>query len=331
MTRIANGIASHRLLSAFLFVPFMASLPFMTGCKTDISQQLLERELRMQEDQIYLLQDELQEKCSRLDRVAGENTSLKKQLGIVDADASLPRNTSLPPGVAAPARPLLNAPPAAPTMAPPALTLPEPVGVPPVSGANSRSGAAAADGPRFGPPAGSAPAFPAPPATIAPPTLDGVPPLPAVPADRGAAAPAIRRLSHEESLAVEGQITHLVINPEKTECFDGDGNGITDGLAIVFEPRDGDERLVTAAGDVSIAAYDPAIGGGSGEGVCIAKWEIPSAEALAHFRRTSRARGLHFRLPWQGTAPAADHVRLFVQLTTFDGQSFKADATVQAR
>ena len=75
MTRIANGIAAVLVLSV---------VPFMAGCKTDISQQLLERELRMQEDQIYLLQDELQEKCARLDRVAGENTSLKKQLGIVD-------------------------------------------------------------------------------------------------------------------------------------------------------------------------------------------------------------------------------------------------------
>ena len=29
------------------------------GCKSDLNQQLLERELRMQEDQIYQLQDEL--------------------------------------------------------------------------------------------------------------------------------------------------------------------------------------------------------------------------------------------------------------------------------
>ena len=315
MTRIANGIAAVLVLSV---------VPFMAGCKTDISQQLLERELRMQEDQIYLLQDELQEKCARLDRVAGENTSLKKQLGIVDPNASLPTRIDLPPGIASPARSLLGAP----TIAPPPLKLklPEPVGVPPVGPVGAGSGSA--DGPRFGPPAGE----PAAPATLLPPPLEGVPPpLPAAPGDRGAAAPAIKRLSHEESLAVEGQITHLVINPGKTECFDGDGDGTTDGLAIVFEPRDGDERLVTAAGDVTISAFDPAGGGGTGEGACIAKWEIASADALAHFRRTSRARGLHFRLPWQGTPPAADHVRLFVRLTTFDGQSFETDATVRTR
>jgi hypothetical protein len=316
MTRIANGFAVIAVAPAALVVAVAPLLIMACGCKTDISQQLLERELRMQEDQIYLLQDELHEKCSRLDRIASENTSLKKQLGIVDPDASLPRNISLPPGVAAPAR--------APQLAPPALSLPEPVGVPPVG---SSSAPSASEGPRFGPPSSSAP-----PASIAPPTLDGVPPLPAIPGDRGAADPSVRRLSHEESLAVEGQISHIVVNPAKTECFDGNADGASDGLAVVFEPRDADERLVTAAGDVTIKAFDPAAADtAGGDGVCIATWEIPAADALAHFRRTSRARGLHFTLPWQGSPPAADHVRLHVRLTTFDGKSFETDATVRAR
>lgn len=319
MTRIANGFAGIAIAPRARVAAMIAAsavLSMACGCKTDISQQLLERELRMQEDQIYLLQDELQDKCSRLDRIASENTSLKKQLGIVDPDASLPRNISLPPGVAAPARP--------PQMAPPALTLPEPVGVPPVG---SGSAPSANDGPRFSPPASATP-----PASMAPPALDGVPPLPAIPGDRGAADPSVRRLSHEESLAVEGQISHIVVNPSKTECFDGNGDGASDGLAIVFEPRDADERLVTAAGDVTIKAFDPAAADTTGgEGVCIATWEIAAADALAHFRRTSRARGLHFTLPWQGSPPAADHVRLFVRLTTFDGKSFETDATVRAR
>jgi len=319
MTRIANGFAGNADAAVLRMAAFAAVLAFLGiagGCKTDISQQLLERELRMQEDQIYLLQDELQDKCFRLDRIASENTSLKKQLGIVDPDASLPRNISLPPGVAAPAQ--------APQMAPPALTLPEPVGVPPVG---SSSAPSVSDGPRFAPPASAAP-----PASMAPTALDGVPPLPALPGDRGAADPSVRRLSHEESLAVEGQISHIVVNPSKTECFDGNGDGASDGLAIVFEPRDADERLVTAAGDVTIKAFDPAAADtAGGEGACIATWEIAAADALAHFRRTSRARGLHFTLPWQGSPPAADHVRILVRLTTFDGKSFETDATVRAR
>jgi hypothetical protein len=316
-------------MNRFAWIAILGGCLVAAGCKSDISQQLLERELRMQEDQIYVLQDEIQEKCARLDRVAAENRSLKKQLGIVDPDASLPSRINVPPAVAAPARgPTPAAPPAlvppvisAPTVVAPPMTLPEPSGVPPV-GADP-----AGDGPRFGPPAGGT----APPATIAPPTLDGVPPLPDEPGARGASATSdIKRLSHEESLSAEGRITHLIVNPARTACFDGDGDGTSDGLAIVFEPRDADERLVTAGGDISIVAYDPATPGGP-EGAPLAKWDVPSAEALTHFRRTSRARGLHFTLPWQGRPPAGDHVRVFVKLTSFDGQSFETDATVPAK
>lgn len=315
-------------MNRFAWTAILGAGLVAAGCRADISQQLLERELRMQEDQIYHLQDEIQDKCVRLEHVAAENRSLKKQLGIVDADASLPSRIDVPPAVAAPARgPTPAAPPAlappavsAPAVVAPPLTLPEPVGVPPV-------GAEPVEGPLFAPPAGGS----APPATIAPPALDGVPPLPDGSAPRGAAAASdIKRLSHEESLSAEGRITHLVINPGRTTCFDGDGDGASDGLAIVFEPRDADERLVTAGGDVTITATDPAAPGGP-EGAPLATWQIPSTEALAHFRRTSRARGLHFTLPWQGRPPAGDHVRVFVKLTAFDGQSFETDATVPTK
>ena len=90
-------------MNRFAWTAILVGSLMAPGCKSDISQQLLERELRMQEDQIYLLQDEIQEKCSRLDRVAAENRSLKKQLGIVDPDASLPNRIDVPAAVAAPA------------------------------------------------------------------------------------------------------------------------------------------------------------------------------------------------------------------------------------
>ena len=316
MNSTANGFARGTLVVVWLL---------LAGCRSDVSQQLLERELRMQEDQIYQLQDSLQEKCSRLEMASRENSSLRKQLGIVDADASLPSRISLPPGVAGPARP--SAPTlAVPPLAVPPLALPEPLGVPPVGGGSSPA-APEGGGLRFGP-AGGSTAPSTPPATIAPPALDGVPPLPA---DRGAAAPTVRRLSHEESLAAEGQIDQIVINPAKSCGFDGDGDGTSDGMTVVFEPRDGDGRLVSAAGDVSIVAFDPAMADASGNGTRIAVWEVPSAEAMGHFRRTSRARGLHFTLPWQGAIPTGDHVRLFVRMTSFDGQVYEAEATVPAR
>jgi len=344
-----------RHVHCFMFAMLVACL----GCKSDLSQQLLERELRMQEDQIYQLQDELQDKSARLNRTVGENTSLRRQLGFTEGDApARGRGFSLPGSPSAPPRlPMMGpgAGPSQPVLAPPAIEIPA---------ARSPASAPAV------PPAGGPPT----PGAVAPPTLEGIPPLPAEPRFPGAAAPdtsrvtpvsatasagsdastittaagiidssgqplsgmseptgelpSDRRLSHEESLAVAGQITHLVINPARTECFDGNGDGLSDGLAIVIEPRDGDERLVTAAGDVSITVFD---GSGPPNSGPVARWDIPATEAIARFRRTSRNRGLHFVLRWPGQPPQGEHVRVQVSLTTFEATSFETDGTVAVR
>ena len=298
-----------------------------SGCRTDLSHQLLERELRMQEDQIYQLQDELQDACARLDRTAGENRTLRRQLGFTDGDAVAPG-----PAPAAPGRRAAPTP-AEPIMVPPAIDIPG------------------------GPPAPRSPAAPSIPGTIAPPKLDGVPPLPVEPkfsgADAGSPEPspglvapaalaaearplpaaptlpapgpaAVRRLSYEESLAVAAAITHVVVNATRTECFDADGDGSSDGLTIVIEPRDDQERLVTAAGDVAISVHE--LGGPAAEPV--ARWNIPAQQALAHFRRTSRQRGLCFSLRWPGGPPTGEHVRVHVALAGPEGAMFETDCTV---
>lgn len=318
-------------------------LVFCLGCKSDLSQQLLERELRMQEDQIYQLQDELQDKCARLERVAGENGSLRKQLGFSDADGPTGRRGPGMPGMPAlpgmpggQTSPATRSGPGQPTLVPPTIQIP---------GAPSGAGGSA-------PPPGALPL----PGTIAPPKLDGIPPLPTEPrfpgarsaerstvtpasatsdvvADLPAASPSAelptgRPLSREESLADAGKITHIYVNAARTECFDGDGDGISDGLAIVVEPRDGDERLVTAAGDVSISVFDPA---GPTGAAALARWDIPAGEAIGHFRRTSRNRGLHFVLRWPGPPPRGEHVRVQVSLITFEAAAFETDCTVAAK
>ncbi len=79
----------------------------LAGCRADLNQQLLERELRMQEDQIYRLQDELASHNARLESALGENTSLRRQLGIVDAAPRPARSSSAPTFVPPPRLPSL--------------------------------------------------------------------------------------------------------------------------------------------------------------------------------------------------------------------------------
>jgi len=300
--------AGVRLVSAIVVVGGLG------GCKSDLNQQLLERELRYQEDQIYNLQDELQVACAKLERAAGENASLKRQLGVGDDAAPRPgQGRPRPAGLPAP------------VSVPPALEIPDGSGSPrPPAG-------------RGGPPAGP----------LAPPALEGVPPLPAdgaatvptpaVPAlslpDASAAAPpSIQRLTYEAADA-SAPVARLVVNAEQTTCLDADGDGRSEGLSIVFEPRDAEERLTAAAGNVTITVFDAAAGAdpATGEGTPIANWEIPAADIPRHFRRTSRMRGLHFSLPWPGSPPAGGHARVVVRLAPADAAPIVADTTIATR
>jgi hypothetical protein len=292
----------------------------LAGCKSDLNQQLLERELRYQEDQIYQLQDELQEKCARLERTSQENVSLRRQLGVGDNDpAAAPRQNPVrprpatavpglvPPAIEAPDLPRSGPPPAGP-LAPPALD-----GVPPLP---SRSEAAPAVD-------GAVPALPVSegesPLALPPPAAMKVDPA-ARPAAVALPGEGVRRLSFDAAVP-----THLVVTAARTACVDADGDGTSEGLKVVFEPRDAEERLALAAGDVEIAAFDAAAG------TALGTWRIPAAEAAGGFRRTGRDRGLSFTLPWQAAPPAGDHVRVAVRFAVPGAEPLEADGLIPSR
>lgn len=273
----------------------------LAGCKSDLNQQILERELRYQEDQIYQLQDDLQDKCARLDSVATENASLRRQLGVTEADPLTGSRTGRPRPTAVPAA----------VAVPPAIQIPEAI----------RPPAAPAGG-------------------LSPPALDNIPPLPAtpssttepsplsLPAPAGAAAspapPAAVPVSYDQPLS-DGRAMRLVITTTTTGCFDDNGDGRSDGINVTFEPRDADEKLVAAAGAVSILIFnagDPA--------TPLATWTIPTEQAAAHFRRTGRLRGIHVPLRWTAAPPSDDHVRVVVSMAGSDGATLEADATLPA-
>lgn len=192
------------------------------GCKSDLNQQLLERELRYQEDQIYQLQDTLAEQCARLEHVAGENASLRRQLGVSEHDdAAPPTLEGVPPLPAQPggSRPTTDA--GEGLSLPPATVSFDPAARPIESAAFE--------------PAGEA-----------------------TPAE--APAPALVRMSYEDSPAA-GTPVRLVVNRSGSSGIDADGDGQSEGLALAIEPRDAGERLAAAGGDITITAFDAAAAG----------------------------------------------------------------------
>jgi hypothetical protein len=291
-TQAAIGHSIARVMA------FAVAVLLATGCKSDLNQQLLERELRYQEDQIYYLQDELAEKQSKLASVDHENTSLRRQLGVDAGDNLAPSRSSRPStSRVRPAAPI-----------PPARELPEVSPLP---------------APRGGPPV-----------DFAPPTLEGVPVLPDEPfvpprssdlslppaaASIDPAArpinpmperrePALVRASYDEPASAEP--VRLVIKPR------ADMAG-PHGLAVALEPRDARERLASGfASDLVVTAYDASLPPGAPP---IGRWTIPASDTQSRFRPTGRHRGIALDLPWQGASPAGDHVRLLVQAATATG------------
>lgn len=334
-----------RAHSRRLIYPILCLASCLIGCKSDLSQQLLERELRYQEDQIYNLQDELQVACSRLERTASENASLRKQLGLGDTEAAVRR------GSPAGSRPAGSRPFALPTPAnvPPAIEIPD-------AGGPARGGPAGRSGPG--------------PGDLAPPVLEDIPPLPReggvsspasksspptwdsgaplslpTPADPGPTASApgqsspanpVQRLSFEmpaPPLPAGGAATKLVVNLAQTSVLDANGDGTSDGLALVVEPRDADERLTAVMGDVTVIAFDAAAGVdvATAETAPIARWDLPAAEAASRFQPQGRLRGYRFTLGWPGPRPSGDHLRLVVQLAPPNAPPLEADATIPTR
>ena len=316
---------------AALACAVIAALVAGGGCRSDLHQQLLERELRYQEDQIYSLQDELHSASSRLQHVTGENASLRRQLGLADGDPAARRGT-----------------------APRSLALPAPVNVPPSVQVPDAPAAPRRDGP---------------PVNLAPPVLEDIPPLPTTspPRPTGAraaptfddgeplslptpfpASPAsepatatlpVQQLSYEQPAPLPavaalppGAAARLVVNVAQTACIDADGDGVSDGLSIVVEPRDAEERLVAAIGDLTVVAFDTAAGvdPATGEPAPIARWDIPAAEAARYFRPQGRLRGIQFTLAWPGPRPAGDHVRVLARLET-GAAPLAAEATIPSR
>lgn len=301
-------------------LPPACLLVLLASCKSDVHHSLLERELRLQEDQIYCLQDKLQTQCYQLDQLTDENVSLRRQLGIVDAG---PGGAATPTARATTPSQLPT--PAAPLLVPPTVEVP-----------SFSADSPADDGPQFGAPTDpsskksiSSPKNNPPPGGLAPPTVEGVPPLPQASDDR-AARRVIRQLSFTESVGSKRQLHHLVINRAKTICYDSDGDGYSEGLRLVVEPRDADERLVKANGDLTVTVYKPP---GSARqktvGSPLAHWTVPAGEVINHFRSTSRARGLHFVLPWPTPPIECPQVQVVVRLTSFEGSQIETETIAQ--
>jgi hypothetical protein len=135
---VAYRLHSKLLLRPSLFARLCA-VPVMmlvAGCQSNVQHDLIAREMRMQEDQIYAMEDYLAQYQQLICKYRAENAALRRQLAEVeDTDATLPTRPSpparngTPPAIKGPEIEVPATPPANGTRPQPQIDVPE---VPPL-------------------------------------------------------------------------------------------------------------------------------------------------------------------------------------------------------
>ena len=268
------------------------------GCQSDpyVSAhiEMLNAAKRSLEDRVYELEYECEAKARQAERLRTENERLRKEgppAGGEPEDSISSRPTSkFPPRVPSPRRRLLQNPTIeAEDLRPPTIE----------------------------------PGVPVDPSVIVPAVPSTPPPKPS--SDSSAAskspAPAIAA-----SLGAEDpHITSIYINPDRTKGGDWDGRPGDDGLVLVLEPRNEQDRYIPLAGPVSVVALDPAE---PGQQKRFARWDLTSEEVDRQMRQSDSRQGIPLKLPWPIAPPKHEQLRLHVRYVTVDGRQIETSHDV---
>lgn len=227
------------------------------GCRSGGNQELLERELRIQEDRIYQLEANLCQYKDELEAYRQENDDLRTQNGQPAAPAQ------------SPSRPSRTAPSELPV---PNVQLPEqaaPFAQPPEISPPDLS-------PPMNPPAGKAPM------PLSPPSID----LP-----EGAS----RQSSEPPGEAIDpGQITRITLDPQRTGGYDADQHPGDEGVSVFIQPRGASGEVLRSAGKISIVAMDELE---QGDAARLARWNFTEEEAAEHFHPSPDGLQFQLRWP----------------------------------
>ena len=260
----------------------------VAGCRADGSRELLERDLRDHEDQIYDLQDQVDQLTRQLEASRHQVAALEKGAAPPSGDDA-PRVTRPPTDV--PALPKID-------LGTPEATPPD------------------ASGP-------NAPLEGKPPADLPPP---GDAPLrkqptesPANSSAKSAEPASLTEPADAPPAAPPGEIQRIALSRLMTGGHSFSGKPGDDGLLVVFTPRDAAGEPTPAAGDVAIVVIDPKL---KGPAAHVARWDFSAVEAAAHYHRGQLTKAFHFELLWPDHAPEHHELKLYVRLTTADGRRF---------
>jgi len=311
----------------------------LAGCRTDPNIVLLERELRLQEDRIYQLEDCVDEYEQMLESCRRELATLRRQLKSqqysVDTEPLPPGGARMPRAVTEPARRagtrgaedtiIVKPPKVEPGQ--PANELPEKFRTPSKPGTQQLPDKPEPEPPAYRPeplPNGAEAGYRR--AEVA--SRVGQIPGPMLP---GLHEPEVLSggaddSAHAAAAKDSRNVASITLNPLLTGGYNKRRRSGSEGVMVVIQPRDAEGRLVEAPGEVSIAVIDPALEGPAGR---IARWDFSADEIARSFRNTIVGRAIELEMPWPANPPQNDQLHLFVRYITSDGRKLHADRPIR--
>jgi hypothetical protein len=273
--------------------------PLVAGCQSNVQHDLVARELRMQEDQIYAMEDYLAQYQQLVCKYRAENAALRRQLGERDED-TLPaprpsphaRNGTVPttngPAIEAP-------PPKTNGMQP--LEVPE---VPPLEETTSSDAEMEPESPAADGEAALAAGESA---------MDRVPVTPAV-----AFEPAAR----------QEPIHQVWLHGEVVENDTGGGPR----LVVEVELLDAAGQAAEFSGRLSLMLLAP---NGEGAPQGLARWDFAPEEVQSALDAAADGHIIRFHLELPSDTPVTDSTEIWVRLLPQDGEKLLAHAAIDLR
>ena len=243
------------------------------GCQSvDPSVELLESELRWQEDQLYLLKEQLQQKHAELESCRRYSKALESERGTAAPASANAEESPASSGLRSLGSILRNR----------------------RDNAVDDQDDDAEDDIELVPPTVEE-------GTEVDPDIElqfeaePINPPRITPEEQGAAtrnSDPIRNVSAGPSSRWASQI---VLNSRLTGGYDFDGKPGDEGLLVVIEPRDLSGKYVPLPASVMVEAFD--------QQERIARWDFDVAETTSKLRTTLMGRGIHLELPWPVEPP----------------------------
>jgi hypothetical protein len=301
--------------TGLLFV--LLSALVLSGCRSQsrVNQQLLERELRLQEDCIWRLKWALEDQQRVINEARQQAETYKKEADALRGKASTGPDLSPPSSILAPAEgggrdteaPRL---PPAPTIE--RGTEVDPRSLMPPSGAGSSNGGGSGRG---NPPRSRS-------ESTGPALTQASAISPEIPVQR-----PIDSSRTAERLNPDLTIDRIVLNEKMSGGLNLDGKPGDELLSVAIEQRDAKDTRIIAPGDVSIVVVDPAL---EGRAAKIARWDFDAEEDAKCVRRNRDGAAMQFELPWP-KQPEHGDLRLFVRFTTYDGRKLEANLPIEVQ